>query len=116
MDSLEDCPVKYALSLLSGKWKLRIIWELNQQETLRFNELQRRLEGVSSFMLAKCLEELEQHKILLRTQYNEVPPRVEYSLSDLGRDIEPSLEMLAEWGLKAKSRILDKASGENKTG
>ena len=53
---MEECPVKYALGLLNGKWKLRIIWELNQQETIRFNELQRRLTGIASVMLSKSLE------------------------------------------------------------
>ena len=54
---MEGCPVKFALGLVSGKWKLRILWELNQQEVIRFNELQRRLEGISSVMLSKSLEE-----------------------------------------------------------
>ena len=53
---MEGCPVKFALGLVSGKWKLRILWELNQQEVIRFNELQRRLEGISSVMLSKSLE------------------------------------------------------------
>ena len=74
---MEECPVKYALGLLNGKWKLRIIWELNQQETIRVNELQRRLTGISSVMLSKSLEELEQSKLVNRVQYNEIPPRVE---------------------------------------
>ena len=65
---MEECPVKYALGLLNGKWKLRIIWELNQQETIRFNELQRRLTGISSVMLSKSLEELEQSKLVNRVQ------------------------------------------------
>ena len=53
---MEGCPVKFALGLVSGKWKLRILWELNQQEIIRFNELQRRLSGISSVMLSKSLE------------------------------------------------------------
>lgn len=53
---MEGCPVKFALGLVSGKWKLRILWELNQQEVIRFNELQRRLEGISSVMLSRSLE------------------------------------------------------------
>lgn len=96
-----DCPIKYALDLLSGKWKLRILWELNQQQTIRFNELQRRLIGISSVMLSKSLEELEQHKIVNRRQYNEIPPKVEYSLTDLGKAIEPALQALGNWGSKA---------------
>jgi DNA-binding HxlR family transcriptional regulator len=97
---VEGCPVKYALKVLNGKWKLQILWELSQQAIIRFNELQRRLEGISSFMLSKSLEELEQNKLIIRKQYNEVPPRVEYSLTELGKDIHPVLEMLGDWGTK----------------
>lgn len=98
---MSDCPVKYALSILNGKWKFQIVWELYQQEVIRFNELQRRLVGISSFMLSKSLEELEQHKIVSRKQYNEIPPRVEYSLTDLGKALKPALEQLGNWGTRA---------------
>ena len=96
-----DCPVKYALDLLNGKWKLRIIWELNQQETIRFNELQRRLQGISSVMLSKSLDELERDQIVRRRQYQEIPPRVEYSLTALGKEIDPALKALGNWGKQA---------------
>ena len=102
---MEECPVKYALGLLNGKWKLRIIWELNQQETIRFNELQRRLTGISSVMLSKSLEELEQSKLVNRVQYNEIPPRVEYSLTPLGKAIYPALKELGQWGEQAYHTI-----------
>ena len=96
-----DCPVKYALDLVNGKWKLRILWELNQQETIRFNELQRRLSGISSVMLSKSLEELEKNQIVNRQQYNEIPPKVEYSLTSLGKAIDPALQALGNWGTQA---------------
>lgn len=96
-----DCPIKYALDLLNGKWKLRILWELNQQETIRFNELQRRLSGISSVMLSKSLEELEKNQIVNRQQYNEIPPKVEYSLTSLGKAIDPALQALGNWGTQA---------------
>lgn len=101
---MEDCPVKYALDLLNGKWKLRILWELNQQGTIRFNELQRRLEGISSVMLSKSLEELERDQIVNRRQYYEIPPRVEYSLTDLGKALDPALQALGSWGSRAYTR------------
>ncbi|MBM6664515.1 winged helix-turn-helix transcriptional regulator [Flavonifractor plautii] len=94
---MEGCPVKFALGLVSGKWKLRILWELNQQEVIRFNELQRRLSGISSVMLSKSLEELE--------QYPEIPPKVEYSLTELGRSIDPALQALGAWGTQAYEQI-----------
>lgn len=102
---MEGCPVKFALGLVSGKWKLRILWELNQQKVIRFNELQRRLEGISSVMLSKSLEELEQSKLVHREQYPEIPPRVEYSLTALGRSIDPCLRALGEWGIQAYEAI-----------
>ena len=75
---MEGCPVKFALGLVSGKWKLRILWELNQQEVIRFNELQRRLEGISSVMLSKSLEELERARLVHRgaVSRNSAPGRV----------------------------------------
>ena len=102
---MEGCPVKFALGLVSGKWKLRILWELNQQEVIRFNELQRRLEGISSVMLSKSLAELEQSKLVNRVQYNEIPPRVEYSLTPLGKAIHPALKELGQWGEQAYHTI-----------
>lgn len=102
---MDDCPVKYALSILSGKWKLQIVWELSKQEIIRFNELQRRLKGISSFMLSKTLEELEQNKVINRKQYNEIPPRVEYSLTQLGKAIEPAINSLGNWGVMAFNEI-----------
>lgn len=55
-NDIEDCPVKYALSILNGKWKFTIVWELSQHEILRFNELQRKLDGISNLMLSKSLK------------------------------------------------------------
>lgn len=105
---MNECPVKYALDLLNGKWKLRIIWELSQQDTIRFNELQRCLEGISSVMLSKNLYELEATKIINRKQYNEVPPKVEYSLTPLGQEIVPALAVLGDWGINAYNEINSK--------
>lgn len=102
---MNECPVKFALGLLNGKWKLRIVWELSQNNILRFNELQRCLEGISSVMLSKNLEELENCKIVSRKQYNEIPPKVEYSLTPLGQAIKPALAALGEWGVCAYEAI-----------
>ena len=102
---MEGCPVRFALGLVSGKWKLRILWELNQQEIIRFNELQRRLPGISSVMLSKSLDELERCRLVRRKQYPEIPPKVEYSLTDLGRSIDPALKALGAWGAQAYEQI-----------
>lgn len=92
------CPVGYALSHLEGKWKLRVIYVISKAETIRFNELRRQLEGISNLMLSKTLQELEDGGIVVRKQFNEVPPRVEYSLSEIGKGIYPVMESLEQWG------------------
>ena len=96
-----DCPVAYAISLLMGKWKLQIVWVIIQAKTIRFNELQRQVQGISSLMLSKSLQELERDKIIVRRQYNEIPPRVEYSPSELGSSLESALSELGKWGTRA---------------
>lgn len=92
------CPVGYALSHLEGKWKLRVIYAVSLKENIRFNELRRQVDGISNLMLSKTLQELEDAGIIERKQYNEVPPRVEYSLTDLGKGIYPVLDSLERWG------------------
>jgi DNA-binding HxlR family transcriptional regulator len=98
MGNMEGCSIKYALGLLSGKWKMRTVWEISQQKVIRFNDLQRRLDGISSLMLSKSLRELQENKLINRIQYNEVPPHVEYQITELGETIQPILSMLYKWG------------------
>lgn len=107
---MDDCPVKYALTVLAGKWKMYIIYVLSQEKRLRFNELQRRVGSISAIMLSKNLQELENDGLVIRKQFEEIPPHVEYSLSDLGESLTPALKSLGEWGervsqLKAKLAI-----------
>lgn len=92
------CPVGYALNVLAGKWKLQTVYAISQAGTVRFNELQRSLPGISNLMLSKTLKELEENGIVTRVQYNEVPPHVEYSLSEIGKGIIPAFDKLGEWG------------------
>ena len=107
-NNMDNCPVTFALSMLNGKWKLPIIWEIHQEKIIRFNKLQRRLNGISNLMLSKSLQELELHKIINRHQYNEIPPRVEYSLTDLGKSLIPALHLLGEWGKNYHIHIIKK--------
>lgn len=100
-----NCPVIYALSLLNGKWKLPIVWILAQHEPVRFNELQRQLNGISNLMLSKSLQELEKYQIIERHQYNEIPPRVEYTLTALGKELKPAFKSLAVWGDDARALL-----------
>ncbi len=91
------CPVEAALSLISGKWKGVVLWHL-LQGTLRFNEIRRRLPDVTQRMLTNQLRELEADGFIVRTVYPQVPPKVEYSLSERGRSLEPVLMALKDWG------------------
>lgn len=94
----DRCPLLLALDSIGGKWKLPIVWFLSQGECVRFNELRRRVTGVTSMMLAKCLRELEADGLVLRTQLAVVPPHVEYSLTDAARELVPILRRLYAWG------------------
>ena len=93
----EQCPVELGLNILSGKWKLKILWHLSKG-TIRFNELQRLLGCITTKTLTEQLRELEGQGIILRTIFPEVPPRVEYSLSEIGCTLKPILGKLCEWG------------------
>lgn len=92
------CPVAYSLKVIEGKWKLPILWVLTQNGTLRYNELKKSIEGITNMMLTSSLKELEEDGLVDRVQYNEIPPRVEYSLSAAGKKLLPVLDELAKWG------------------
>lgn len=91
--------VKITLTVLSGKWKALILWHLFQKK-MRFNELQRHLNGISQKVLAKELRALEKEKIIHREIYLQVPPKVEYWITPYGKSLGPILMSLAEWGHK----------------
>lgn len=99
---MDSSSVEYALEIITGKWKLHILLHLCQADRIRFNELRRKLPGISNNALSKCLKELENVNVVQRIQYNEVPPRVEYSLTELGKSLKPTMISLGEWGEKAK--------------
>ena len=91
------CGVEVTLAVVGGKWKGLILWHL-RIKTLRFSQLQRRLQSVTQKMLTQQLRELERDGLINRQVYAEVPPRVEYSLSDTGRRLVPILELMRDWG------------------
>lgn len=95
---MEECYVRYAMNAIGGKWKLLVIWTIYQNGVIRFNDLQRKVDGISSLMLSKNLKELENDFLIIRHQYNEIPPRVEYELSELGQKLILALNFLNEWG------------------
>ncbi len=94
-----ECMITQALKMIDGKWKLPIICTLGQQ-VVRFNELKREIPGITSMMLTSSLKELEECGIINRESYNEVPPKVEYSLTDAGLNLVPILFDLGYWGSK----------------
>ncbi len=97
LDCSPGCSVEAAISLIDGKWKCVILFQL-LRGTLRFNEIRRRVPGVTQRMLTNQLRELEADGLIVRQVYAEVPPKVEYSLSPLGRSLEPVLLSLKGWG------------------
>ena len=91
------CPVDYAFQRIGGKYKGRILWFL-KDGILRYGELKRIVEGISQKMLTQALKELEQDGLIARKVYGEVPPRVEYALTESGRLLLPSIDLLRLWG------------------
>ena len=100
---LPECPVATTVQLIGNKWKLLIIRNL-QMRPWRFNELQKNLDGISQKVLTDSLRTMEAVGLITRTVYAEVPPRVEYSLSELGETMRPILDAMEAWGNSYKSK------------
>lgn len=94
---VEECPFTTAQNLLSGKWTLVILYFLSAENVLRFNELQRKLGGLTHATLAKQLQEMERRGLIVRKMYNQIPPKVEYSLTDAAKELRPTLDSLMVW-------------------
>ena len=97
------CPVKTTLKIIGGRWKVIIIHQL-MDGTKRFSELKRAIDGITQKMLTQQLRELERDGVVERKVYPQVPPKVEYSLTHLGRSLKPILEAMHEWGVKHMNR------------
>lgn len=100
-EDLPECAVATTVSMIGNKWKLLIIRNLISR-AWRFNELQRDLEGISQKVLTDCLRSMEADGIITRTVYPEVPPKVEYALSELGESLCPVIDEMKKWGLMYK--------------
>ena len=103
-DELPVCPVATAVSPVGGKWKLLIIRNLRMR-SWRFNELQRDLEGISQKVLTDSLRQMMDDGLVYRHDYQEMPPRVDYSLTELGEKLLPIMDALADFGNYYKSAI-----------
>ena len=95
------CPVEYTASMIANKWKILILRDLITG-TKRYNELTRSVVGISAKVLTENLRELESDGIIERKVYPEVPPKVEYYLTDKGNDLRPIIDLMKEYGLKYK--------------
>ena len=91
------CPLEYGLELFGGKWKSRIICVLNEKGTLRYSSIRKEMLNITDAVLAATLRELINNGIAVRKQYDEIPPRVEYSLTDKGKSVVPILQSICKW-------------------
>lgn len=101
---LEDTGFGYTLSLINGKYKMIIMyWLYEHKSVMRFNELQRSIGSISFRTLSNTLKEMERDQLILRKEYPQIPPKVEYRLSERGLSLIPLLDMMCEWGERNRS-------------
>lgn len=96
----DNCPVRRTLEMLSGKWRTHVIYELCRKPSCRLGELKKAVPRITNTMLSATLKDLEEMGIIHREQFNEIPPRVEYSLTEKGKALLPVFTELAKWGEK----------------
>lgn len=91
------CPLEYGLDIFGGKWKSRVICVLAEMNVLRYSELRKEMTNITDAVLASTLKELIRDGIVIRKSYEEIPPRVEYSLTEKGRSVVPILQSICQW-------------------
>ena len=104
-EELPECPVATTVQLIGNKWKLLIIRNLVYNEKQRFSDFLKSIPAISKKVLTDNLRALEENELITREVFAEVPPRVEYSLSPLGKTLKPILDAMLDWGTNYKSRI-----------
>lgn len=92
------CPIQLTLNLIGGKWKLVILWHLTKERVMRYGEIKKCLSGITHKMLSQQLKELETDGFIHREEYHQIPPKVEYSLTNLGESLLPILQSMYNWG------------------
>ncbi|SFM29256.1 DNA-binding transcriptional regulator, HxlR family [Pelosinus propionicus DSM 13327] len=103
INRLQDTPFGYTLSIISGKWKMVILYWLVEAQPIRYNELQRLIGTISHKTLSVQLKELENDGLIIRREYPQIPPKVEYNLSEKGQSLYPLMESMCQWGEKYKT-------------
>jgi len=98
--NIQDTPFGYTISVIGGKWKMVIIYLLAENQPVRFNDLKRQIGSITYKILSSHLKELEADGLVERKEYPQIPPKVEYSLTDKAQTLLPILEELCEWGVK----------------
>lgn len=102
------CPLEYGLNIFGGKWKSRIICVLASEDSRRYSEIRKELGNITDTVLATMLKELISDKMVYRKQYNEIPPKVEYSLTEEGKYVLPILQSICQWSRTHTDEELDK--------
>jgi DNA-binding HxlR family transcriptional regulator len=92
------CPIEYAVSVIGGKWKIRILYQIYIGQVRRYGELKKLVPGITHKMLNQQLKELENDNLIHREEYHQIPPKVEYTLTERGKTMLPILKQLTEWG------------------
>lgn len=99
------CPMEFAMTQISGKWKLIILWHIYQNKVIRYGELKRSVNKITDKMLSNQLKELVRDKIIHKEIYQEIPLKVEYSLTEYGESLVPIMKMLFKWGEEYISKM-----------
>ncbi len=102
--SITDTPFGYTLSMIGGKWRLVIMYWLIEYDVIRFNELKRLIGAITYKTLSTQLKEMETDGLIIRTEYPQIPPKVEYRLSDKGRSLYPVMKAMCAWGEENHSK------------
>ena len=100
IEKIRMCPLEYGLEVFGGRWTARIICILSAKENMRYNEIKKELGNITDTVLSTALKELQKEEIITRKQYNEIPLRVEYNLSEKGKETLPILQMICEFSRK----------------
>ncbi len=101
---LEDTGFNYTMSLIQGKYKMIILYTLAEFEVVRFNEMKKYIGGITYKTLSATLKQLEADGLISRKEYLQIPPKVEYSLTECGRSLIPILDQMCEWGVQNRGR------------